>query len=415
MKISDSKLQEIKQKIDELVKQGSSQMYAVSSICDIYGLNIIDVCNQLGISNNSTTNNSSDDIAVGDYVLFNNDESEKYEVINISDNEYILRNTSNNEVVDAKQEEITPIVMENNMTSKLNEAQYSISINGLETTDAETLSQMLSLAGQAEQGGMEGSFPYQQVETLPVSEPTDIDTYEPTIPATMDGPGFEAAEVDNYENPMSDELPPEGDYPAEVEEVALNEGEISEDVLIPSDKEEEMKDSSSEENLGDDELKESDEGDNVSGSDDGEESDSDFDEDIAETLRIAGVQLDEVSDEDANKGKKDLPIDPVGKANPAKTADVPEGQAPDYKEVSTEDVTGYDSSKGFEPAANLKVESTLNQNKINSILETAKSMYAKKGKDAWLALDRRYIEKLILEGVGYTNASKMLQNAKMGK
>ena len=60
-------------------------------------------------------------------------------------------------------------------------------------------------------------------------------------------------------------------------------------------------------------------------------------------------------------------------------------------------------------------ESTINKKKIKSIYETAKSMYKKYDSADWLKLDRRYIEKLILEGVGYTTASKMLLDAKKGK
>ena len=141
--------------------------------------------------------------------------------------------------------------------------------------------------------------------------------------------------------------------------------------------------------------------------------DESYDAEIAETLRIAGVQLDEVSEEDANKGKKDLPVPPIGKANPAKTEEVAPEQAPDWNEVSTEDAMGYDSSLGREPVLNIK--ETVNKGKIESIMETATRMYAKKDSADWLALDRRYVEKLMLEGVSYSNASKMLMKAKAGK
>ena len=61
------------------------------------------------------------------------------------------------------------------------------------------------------------------------------------------------------------------------------------------------------------------------------------------------------------------------------------------------------------------IEETVNKSKIDSIMETARRMYAKKDSSEWLALDRRYISKLMLEGVGYSNASKMLMQAKAGK
>ena len=57
----------------------------------------------------------------------------------------------------------------------------------------------------------------------------------------------------------------------------------------------------------------------------------------------------------------------------------------------------------------------VSKDRINAICETAARMYAKKDKSEWLALDRRYVEKLIKEGVGYSNASKMILKAKAGK
>lgn len=472
MELSGSTLKQIKQKVDNLVKQGATKEYALSVICQQNGLNVIDVMNHLGLDYNDKDESSNLD--VGDYVTYNN---KKYEIINITNDDYILRNIFDNEVINVKQNKIIPMVMENNMNKNLNEAQYTVSIDNLETTDAETLSQMLSLAGQAEQPVMDDPS-VTEIDTVPaepvsMEEPVDVPAdpmngFEPTISPEMDGPGFEAAEIDNPETAVSGEIATEEEAPStDVEEITLNEGDINEDVLIPTDKEKDMKDSSSEENLEKEEVVKE-ETTNDLGSflsdyyydnaelqseidpecleknaneiyakwkelvDSGvgewlaaekayksvcskEIKEEDFDEDIAETLRIAGVQLDEVSDEDANKGKKDLPVPPVGKANPAKTADVPEGQAPDYQEISTEDVAGYESSKGFEDLPNIKVESIVNKNKVNAILETAKAMYSKKDKDVWLALDRRYIDKLIKEGYSYSSATKMLQDVKMGK
>lgn len=44
------------------------------------------------------------------------------------------------------------------MTKKLTEAQYTLSVDGLNSTDADTLSRILSLAGQAEMGGIGSSM-----------------------------------------------------------------------------------------------------------------------------------------------------------------------------------------------------------------------------------------------------------------
>ena len=63
----------------------------------------------------------------------------------------------------------------------------------------------------------------------------------------------------------------------------------------------------------------------------------------------------------------------------------------------------------------LPLESTVKMDRIKAIYETAKAMYAKKEASEWLKLDRRYVEKLIREVVGYTKASQMLMNAKKGK
>ena len=145
---------------------------------------------------------------------------------------------------------------------ELNEAQYTVSIDNLETTDAETLSQMLSLAGQAEQPvaeeiPMDAGIPGEVPAVDPVMD------YEPTIPSTMDGPGFEAAEIDSVEEPAIDDMPVvddeenvvlpaeeeidvEASVPAEEDEI-IGEGveggeDLSEDVLVPKSEEKEKSD-----------------------------------------------------------------------------------------------------------------------------------------------------------------------------
>lgn len=146
------------------------------------------------------------------------------------------------------------------------------------------------------------------------------------------------------------------------------------------------------------------------------EEETKFDDEIAECLRLAGVELNEVSDKDALKGKKDIP-QVVGhktaftkaKQNGFKPG---ENQRPNYKCVKTKDVMGKKASEGT--ARPMNIAEMVNKSKIESICETASKMYAKKDHKEWLALDRRYVEKLIKEGVSYSNASKMLLKAKKG-
>ena len=136
----------------------------------------------------------------------------------------------------------------------------------------------------------------------------------------------------------------------------------------------------------------------------GNEDKDDFDSEIAEALRIAGVQLDEeVSNGPEIVDQETLYI------NKDKEKD---GQEPEYTEVDTT-TFGKDASEGMKKS--MTFEAAINMNKIKSIYETAKSMYAKKDTSDWLSLDRRYIEKLIKEGVGYEKASKMIIEAKKGK
>lgn len=139
--------------------------------------------------------------------------------------------------------------------------------------------------------------------------------------------------------------------------------------------------------------------------------DDNIDEQIAETLRLAGVKLDEeavknavpeiVDEKTLIANKKDLE---TGKESG-------EEQRPNYQTVKTEDTWGKDSSKGM-PRCSMKLKEMVNMNKIKAICETANHMYHKKDKSEWLFLDRRYIEKLMKEGVSYSNASKMLLIAK---
>ena len=133
------------------------------------------------------------------------------------------------------------------------------------------------------------------------------------------------------------------------------------------------------------------------------ESDDDFDDEIAEALRLAGVEL--------NEAEATLPT-PVDEktlyAN--KEAEKNEDLAPEYHEVDTTPFS-KDASEGFK----LTLEAAVKTDKVKKIYETAKSMYAKKDVSDWMTLDRRYMTKLIKEGVGYEKANKILTSAKKGK
>ena len=524
--INSKVLKQIKDKIDRLMDNGSSLDHAISVVCRVNGFNPKTVKEHLDKVYNIEEKTEKADYKdikndEGSYVMLKKNPGKEYEVININNKDNIVISDLDNDTeLKVKEEEIIPIVTETKMNEKLNEAQYTVSIDNLETTDAETLSQMLSLAGQAEQPVAE------EMPMDPVAEPAPVMDYEPTIPSTIDGPGFEAAEIDSmptgdfpsveeeptvddmgYGVTVDDDMPvvdAEEDVvlPAQEDEIMGEsvEGEegLSEDVLVPSsekaEKENPLTDSENEsmyekcarifndivadvgedeKAIGDriaslhdmgkisdeqfdclqtrfneffndmDELKRDVEWEkrmdakDIKGEmrtdDDMEEcgqqpvkEEEDFDDEIAETLRLAGVQLNEdtygeITSKEADEGKEDLPMFPIDDANPAAPSKDEEAKAqePDYKETPTEKVMGYDATLGFETPANvgfsLKVSETVNKDKIAAILETAKHMYAKKDSSEWLALDRRYVEKLLKEGVGYTNASKMLLKAKAGK
>ena len=108
-------------------------------------------------------------ISVGDIVYVNNDINNQYEVI------------------ETTEKDIKPVMENIDMAKKkLNETQYSVSINGLETTDANALSQMMSAAaladsGSADVGGMdltstpELPTPENTLETLPQDKTISLD------------------------------------------------------------------------------------------------------------------------------------------------------------------------------------------------------------------------------------------------
>lgn len=502
MKIDTIVLDLIRKKVQKLVDEGSTKTYAVTTICNDMGLNPHIIMKKIYPSK-SSTDIKYDDIKTseGSYVVLKKNSNKQYEVININNKDsIIIRDLDDNSELKVKEEEILPIVMETMMNKKLNEANYNLSIDGLQTMDADTLSQILTLAGQAENGGDVVEEP--MVSEIPTEMPMDgemespVSEFEPTLSADFDGPGFEAAEIDNMEDPMSVE-DPDADVPAmdteieepvddfeefgEYEQYPLGESKMDEDVLLDPKSDDEtynahkddekealeeayngnfetlrneilnneissdeaiaalldMGEASDDEEALDiingikedaffadeedfeefDEAEELTDGEELTETEDEmiEESD-DFDAEIAECLRLAGIELNEVSDEDATKGKKDLP-NVVGKktafSNAEKDGFKPgENQRPDYRCVKTKDVMGKKSTEGF--ARPMNIAEMVSKKKIESICETASRMYAKKDHSEWLALDRRYVEKLIKEGVSYSNASKMLLKAKKG-
>lgn len=126
-----------------------------------------------------------------------------------------------------------------------------------------------------------------------------------------------------------------------------------------------------------------------------------WEDEVFEALRIAGIQLDEVNDEFHRKGE--IVSDETLFRNKE------EDDEQEYEEVSTSDF-GKEASEGFKKP--LCLESTVNVDKIKSICETAKSMYLRKQPNEWLRLDRRYVEKLMKEGCSYSRATKLIMEAK---
>ena len=584
MDINDT---ELLNSIQAIVDKGGSLKYAISVVCKEKNLNPHQVYNEYFKKDNIQQDVKINSYTNGDYVKLKNNSENEYEIININDKDNILlRDMNTNNQLTVSEKEITPVITENKM-KKINEAQYNISIEGLETEDAATLSQMLSLASQAESTApmmdpmnvgieepVEDDVPFDEelpvdtvmptIEEPTIEEPSMEDEIEPSVEEMMDDGMFETEDLEedlllskeesdptfvaqqeledsdlmldddimetlrNAGVELNEELDADttlqDDYAEDLveenEEMIMENGELSSyvktivDELLqsgqfnPSDVDElrqqiETFDSKeyvdevvewfknnynkngfigeineSEDDLNkwldkdfiEKELSKEDEEKLEEGYDDsiiddygddvdsfmsdyfydnaelqseidydfaeenkarifdvwkenvlnGEEEyvaaenaynevkgsnsqDIDFDDEIAESLRIAGVQLDEVNDEFHRKGQivKDETLFRNKEEDEQK-----------YEEVSTSDF-GKESSEGFKKP--LCVEATVKMDKIQSIYETAKSMYAKKESKDWLKLDRRYITKLMENGIGYSRASKMLMEAKKNK
>lgn len=487
----------LKNEVSKYTKDGSSLPQAISLTCKKLGLNPYNIIRQYFPEIKEEDIEGYKDIKTneGSFVTLKGDSSQThYEVININNKDAIvLRNADNNQEITASEDEITPVITENKM-DKLNEAQYSVSINGLETTDAAALSQMLSSAAQAEQTSGVATEPMainpepmDMATGLPMDMDTDLGVtssmdmpMEPTLPdetlptedmgldepAVEDDiefdeelpadetisldtdanayvePGVDAAVVptdsleDNEEpteaEPVDneDELEPANDFGGEsIEDMSMDDmiddgmyEEFDYDALIKEALEaaglneseetipasDDVEDDGSLNGSQEDYAEEITEGRKKCCHSHGKEEcvceeDSSFDDEIAEALRLAGVEL--------NEAEATLPT-PVDEktlyAN--KEAEKNEDLAPEYHEVDTTPFS-KESSEGFK----LTMEAAVKTDKVKRIYETAKSMYAKKDVSDWMTLDRRYITKLIKEGVGYEKAYKILTSAKKGK
>ena len=497
----DAKKQQVmkmlKNEVSKYTKDGSSLPQAISLTCKKLGLNPYNIIRQYFPEIKEEDIEGYKDIKTdeGSFVTLKGDSSQThYEVININNKDAIvLRNADNNQEITASEDEITPVITENKMDN-LNEAQYSVSINGLETTDAAALSQMLSSAAQAEQTS--------GVATEPMAinpEPMDVATGmpmdmgaglpEPSLDMPMDSTlpdeslptedlGIEEPEIEDdiefdeelpngeeisldadanaYANPEMDtavvptdsledneesteaepvespeELEPANDFGGEesiedmsmddmmddgmyegfdydalikeaLEAAGLNE---SEETIPASD---EVEDDGSMDGAQEDYAEEITEGKKECCPKCGKEEcvceeDESFDDEIAEALRLAGVELNEA------EATEPTPVDDktLYRNKQAKTA---EKQEPEYHEVDTTPFS-KESSEGFK----MTMEAAVNKEKVKKIYETAKSMYAKKDFNEWMTLDRRYVTKLIKEGISYDKANKILTSAKKGK
>ena len=141
-----------------------------------------------------------------------------------------------------------------------------------------------------------------------------------------------------------------------------------------------------------------------------DEDNDEFDVEISEALRNAGVKLEEAT------VKPTIVTDESSFANKPNKALKPEDKKTVEKKTVDTATFGKDASEGFkEPLNCIKCEAVSPKEKIKAIYETAKVRYSKANKDEWNALDRRYIKKLIENGCGYTRASKIILEAKKQK
>lgn len=402
----------VKKNVKKLVDKGATSTHAISVIASQNGMTANALSSIVSPNKKKKTKEIHDiKTSEGTHVFLKSKPDEVYEVIKVYNKEHIIiRHMKTNKIIKVKEEEISPIITENDMKENLNEANYNLSIDGLETIDADKLSQILTLASEADSStdteSEDITIDNTDVEGDVVG--TEVSVVDTEVSADVSEPEYDYEDYSQYlegepidEDVLLDPQSSDETYNAKHDEEVIN------DLL----KEEDFEDISEVEELTPEEpIMEDDMGMDIS--------DADLDAEIAECLRVAGVELNEVSEEKATKGKKDLPqvIGHKTAFSKAKQDEFAPGenQRPNYKCVRTKDVMGKESSEGFKQTLNV-AKVCCNESKIKSICETATRMYAKKDHSEWLALDRRYVEKLINEGVGYENASKMLLKAKQGK
>lgn len=187
------------------------------------------------VDNDTPNDFPTEKISVGDIVYINGNPSEQYEIISINNkNNIVIKNLSTNEVIDTNEKNIKKIMENIDMAKKkINETQYSVSINGLETTDANALSQMMSAAAQADSGNADvGGMDMTSTPELPTPEMGAMDTAvnEPitsveSIPPAEDSaetfdeePSFEDSDIEG----MDDELPTDVENPLDNSEPEMD-------------------------------------------------------------------------------------------------------------------------------------------------------------------------------------------------
>lgn len=235
-------------------------------------------------------NNSFNDIKTieGSFVTLKGDsDKNQYEVINIINKDAIvLRNTDNNEEIVASENELTPVITENRM-NKINEAQYSISINGLETQDAGALSQMLDAANKAE------SSVNTSVDGIGQFNPTPMDT-DTGMPMDMNEP---EEVVDDIE--FDEELPNGEEISLDADANAYANPEMD-TAVVPTDSLEDNEEPTEAEPVdNEDELEPANDfgGESIEDmSMDDMIDDGMYDDEINEVLKQAGIKLDEAEE-----------------------------------------------------------------------------------------------------------------------
>ena len=178
------------------------------------------------VDNDTPNDFPTEKISVGDIVYTDNNPNKQFEVITINNkNNIIIKDLSTNEVIETDENNIKKIMENIDMAKKkINETQYSVSINGLETTDANALSQMMSAAAQADSGNADvGGMDMTSTPELPTPEKGAMDpavnepiTSVESIPPAEDSvetfdeePSFEDSDIEG----MDDELPTDVENP----------------------------------------------------------------------------------------------------------------------------------------------------------------------------------------------------------